>query len=334
MSETESQSERKPLDELTDEYLDHISVRKADSTADRWGYNVDHFMEWDGAAHPDELTTMEVENFLYYLLDDGYHDTSVRSAYWTVKSFFDYLTETGQAETNPAEEVDLNEIAGKKSKKGTELKSKGDVVYVKPDEVKEMLKYAGHAVGSEVRNRLVLKLLFQTGVRRIELCRMKVNDIDRDERSIKVLTAKQKHDDETRTVWYRQDMESELSTWLDRGRRKALPTAHESPYLFPTKKNEQMSPVTCSQIVREVADAADVQEYAYTDNGGQKHSRISCHAFRHGCAVTLLKNNCDITFIKEILGHSDLDVTKQYLQVVDDDVRDAYRDKGTDLALN
>ena len=176
----------------------------------------------------------------------------------------------------------------------------------------------------KVRNELLIRLMFQTGIRTKELRNIRIQDLDRNNRSIKVEDAKS---NKYRTVFY-NDLEPWLSQWLDQGYRDSLRPASDSPYLFITNRKERFSINTASRVITEAADNAEIQETMYEDNNGGERKRITPHALRHGFARSCVKDGMDISYLKELMGHENLDVTKQYLKFTDQDKRDAVRKHG------
>jgi integrase/recombinase XerD len=166
--------------------------------------------------------------------------------------------------------------------------------------------------------------LFQTGVRSKEVRNIRLRDINRDERSITVADAKS---EKFRTVYY-NDLEPLLSEWLDLGRRASMRPADDSPYLFLTNRSEQLSQNRPNRIVKEAAENAGIQETIYEDAKGGERYRITTHALRHGFARHCVKSGMDISFLKELMGHENLETTKVYLNYTDQDKQEEVRKHG------
>lgn len=80
------------------------------------------------------------------------------------------------------------------------------------------------------------------------------------------------------------------------------------------------------KIVKPVAEAAGIKEVLYTDKSGGKQYRVTPHALRHGHAVHAVKSRIDVRTVQQHLGHAGLEMTMNYLQLIDDDVKEGYRE--------
>jgi integrase/recombinase XerD len=184
-----------------------------------------------------------------------------------------------------------------------------------------------HVPNPETRNQLVLRLLFETGVRNHELHHMKVEHIDRDERSIQVQNRKTKDhgdDDSWRTVWWQPGpTDTLISTWIDHLRDTNY-SARKSDRLFVTERSGNLAKRRISELVSQVADKAGIQEVLYTDPSGADRKRVTPHTLRHGHAVHAVRQGIDIAFIQEHMGHNDISTTKTYLQFKPSDIQDEY----------
>jgi integrase/recombinase XerD len=125
----------------------------------------------------------------------------------------------------------------------------------------------------------------------------------------------------TRRVYYGETTAEKLKRWLASGRDKYRYAA-ESPYLFPSSHGERYSTQHVNQIVKDAAEAADIQKYYATDSKGDDRAVYTCHALRHSFAVHRVLDDCPISYIAEMMGDS-METVETYLQVRDEDVREA-----------
>ena len=86
-----------------------------------------------------------------------------------------------------------------------------------------------------LRNELIIRLMWQTGVRKTELIDIELDHLDRDSREIRIWTNKSK---QRRTVHYRRSLGVLLDRWIDRGHRASYVPAESSEYLFVTERSE------------------------------------------------------------------------------------------------
>lgn len=225
---------------------------------------------------------------------------------------------------NPAEDLDLSGWSHLKkgTKKSQEIRK--EFHYLKPKEVSQLVE---NVPNPTTRNELMVRLLFQTGVRRGELAEIRLEDIDRQERSIQIRAEKT---EENRKVWYQPSLDTLMTIWIE-AERNAVLTADESEYLFPTKESVKAAPYTITRVVKTAAENAGLQAVMYTDKNGNEKHEVTAHTLRHSFAVQAIKDGMDTRRLQKALGHSKIETTERYLQVTEEDVRDAWRRHGPSI---
>jgi integrase/recombinase XerC len=158
-----------------------------------------------------------------------------------------------------------------------------------------------------LRDRLILELLYATGIRVSELCGLDVDDVDRSRRVVRVMGKGAKE----RSVPYGQPAEDALDGWLRHG-RSALATPRSGPALLLGAKGGRLQPTSVRTVVARYADLA-----------GLPH--ISPHGLRHSAATHLLEGGADLRSVQELLGHASLSSTQIYTHVSIERLRNAYR---------
>lgn len=321
-------------DHLLNEYKKAITSRKKASTVDRYESVVKQWFNWLASENIDPLDVkkIDVEDYIAYLIEEDYPAKTIAVHYSGIVSFYEYIPGRiergrvdGELSSNPVADIDLTDwdtIQTGKSKKARELHE--EVVYVKPDVIESM---CDHVPKPKIRNELIIRLLWHTGVRRSELVNIRLEDINLEDREIKIYSEKT---DSTQPAYYGPELNILLDRWINGGYRDAEPTAGDSPYLFPTRESEQIDPRHVTDLVKRAARNAGEQETVYIDKNGHERHRITPHTIRHGMAMSCLKNDMDISFIQRLLRHKRLSTTRIYLDADDSDVRDEYRRRGPD----
>lgn len=273
---------------------------------------------------------LDIEPFFFALAEEDYSASTIRSRYDSVKLFYDHLAaKTDLIEESPFENINRKDYS--RFMKGTEKEKQTleEITYVTPEEVEQL---SDNVPNPQLRNQLLIKLAFQTGVREGELVSIRLDKIDREEQSIKIYAEKT---DDYRTVFYRDGLETYLRQWIDGGYRASYKHAPESPYLFVSDYTPQLDKDRVNKIVKEAAEDAEIQEVMYEDKAGNKRHKITSHALRHGHAVESIKSGIDIKTVALHLGHTDkygnanIEMTQKYLRLVNDDVKNAYQSFGT-----
>lgn len=158
-----------------------------------------------------------------------------------------------------------------------------------------------------LRDRLVLELLYATGVRVGELCGLDVGDVDHGRRVVRVLGKGARE----RTVPYGEPAAAALDAWLRRG-RPAVALPHSADALLLGAKGGRLQAAVVRRIVAAAARDAGVP-------------RITPHGLRHSAATHLLEGGADLRAVQELLGHASLSSTQLYTHVSMQRLRAAYQ---------
>lgn len=319
-------------EEIIDRFRDKQAIKKSEGTAQRYYNDVRAWHNWLSEEQEKslwEVTTADLRLHLEGLLRDDYAPDTITVRRAAISSFYkdagelktDYGLEVEVPE-NPADDLDMSDWTALKSGTKKEKSLRQEVYYLKPEQIEQLEE---NVRTPQIRNRLLIRLCYQTGVRANEAASIRLQDIDREERSIRI-DAQKTH--QNRQVYFQRSLDLLLRQWLNGGYRNAMPTAEESEYLFCTLKAEKMHPSTVNEVVRDAAESAGLQEEVYTDNNEQTRVKVTTHVLRHSCAVQCVKNGMDIRTLQKFLGHAKLDTTEKYLHVTPDDVRDAARTFG------
>ncbi|MFI6330740.1 tyrosine recombinase XerC [Micromonospora chersina] len=158
-----------------------------------------------------------------------------------------------------------------------------------------------------LRDRLLLELLYATGVRISEACGLDVGDVDQARRVVRVLGKGGRE----RAVPYGVPAQRALDAWLANG-RPALVASRSGGALLLGARGGRLNPTTARRIVAGYAAAAGLP-------------RVTPHGLRHSAATHLLEGGADLRAVQELLGHSSLASTQIYTHVSVERLRAAYR---------
>jgi integrase/recombinase XerC len=159
-----------------------------------------------------------------------------------------------------------------------------------------------------LRDRLILELLYATGIRVAELVRLDVDDLDPGRRVARVIGK----GDKERAVPYGLPAQRAAEEWLRAG-RPILVTAVSGPALILGDRGGRIDPRSVRRIVhRQVALIEGAPD-------------IGPHGLRHSAATHLLEGGADLRSVQELLGHTSLATTQLYTHVSIERLRSAYR---------
>lgn len=149
-----------------------------------------------------------------------------------------------------------------------------------------------------LRDRLIVEMLYATGIRVSELCGLDVDDVDTGHRVVRVLGKGNKQ----RTAPFGQPAAAALQAWLTHGRPE-LVTAESGPALLLGARGRRLDVRQARTVVHQTVAAVD----GAPDMGP--------HGLRHSAATHLLEGGADLRVVQELLGHSSLATTQLYTHV-------------------
>ncbi|KMO68414.1 Tyrosine recombinase XerC [Mycolicibacterium obuense] len=149
-----------------------------------------------------------------------------------------------------------------------------------------------------LRDRLIVEMLYATGMRVSELCGLDIDDIDTSRRVLRVLGKGNKQ----RTVPFGHPAHAALMSWLTDG-RPALATSASGPALLLGTRGGRLDPRQARTVVHQTVAAV---------SGAPD---IGPHGLRHSAATHLLEGGADLRVVQELLGHSTLATTQLYTHV-------------------
>lgn len=276
------------------------------------------FGEWvDGNVT--DVTLLDLKRY-FGQQSDEYADKTLQTRYSAISALYAFLEDHGQIGDDPTDSLEISDYAGTQAKRDAEHESEEDHIYLTPDEVEELAENV--PTKDALRNELIVRLLFETGLRVGELSRVELANIDRENGDILVESSKKRQSTDYRTVHYWSEATERLLTlWLNKGHRAGIFDASDSPYLFPTAKRDRVREQAINDIVKQAAENAGLQEKQYEDAAGRSQWKITAHTLRHSCAMHLLNNGATIAHVKKLLGHADIQTTQQYTDPSADNTR-------------
>jgi len=149
-----------------------------------------------------------------------------------------------------------------------------------------------------LRDRLIVEMLYATGIRVSELCGLDLDDVDMSRRLLRVLGKGNKQ----RTVPFGEPALRALKSWLADG-RPALAIETSGPALLLGTRGKRIDPRQARTVVHQTMAAVD---------GAPD---IGPHGLRHSAATHLLEGGADLRVVQELLGHSTLATTQLYTHV-------------------
>ncbi|MET8774863.1 tyrosine recombinase XerC [Nocardia sp. NPDC004654] len=149
-----------------------------------------------------------------------------------------------------------------------------------------------------LRDRLIVELLYSTGIRVSELCGLDVDDVDRERRLVRVLGKGNRE----RSVPFGAPADRAVAEWLRYG-RPAFATAESGRALLLGRRGKRLDQRQARTVVHEVVSAIP---------GAPD---VGPHGLRHSAATHLLEGGADLRVVQEVLGHASMATTQLYTHV-------------------
>jgi integrase/recombinase XerD len=159
------------------------------------------------------------------------------------------------------------------------------------------------------RDRVVLEVLYGTGIRKLELMNLTLTDVNLDEELLRINGGKGAKD---RVVPLTEIACSFLESYI-KGIRPKLLGQKTTNRLFLSLRGLPIARNTLGSLVEKCTRLARIKK------------RVTCHLWRHSCATHLLQRKANLRHVQEILGHRSLATTERYLHLTITELKEAHR---------
>jgi integrase/recombinase XerC len=236
----------------------------------------------------------DIYNFLYRLNQRGLSKRTQARKFSAIKSFYKYLLVHDYIKNDPCTNFKLPKYIKKLPE------------YLYPKQVKEILEILiGETPFLKIRNKLIIFLILDSGLRVSELCNLKLKDIDLTERTLYVIGKGNKE----RAAFFTNLTKRILEDYLIL-RQETLTT---SEYLFISYQNKNIS----HRGVQKVFELY----------GEKLNLHLHPHLLRHTFATIMLDQGGDLQLVQELLGHTNLSTTQIYTHISDNKLKVTYNKK-------
>jgi integrase/recombinase XerC len=230
------------------------------------------------------VTYNDIRDWIVELMNNQQTAKSVNRKIASLRTFFKFLLREGVITSNPASKIQAPKIP------------KRLPVVVEEDKIMSLLSnnenFENDFTG--IRDKLIIEMLFGTGIRLAELVGLKDTDVDLYSNTIKVLGKRNKE----RIIPINNELKALLINYL--ALKKSENLYNNSLTLFVTSKGAAAYPKMVYLIVHKYLSYISTQD------------KKSPHVLRHSFATSLLNNGADLNSIKELLGHANLSATQIY----------------------
>ncbi|MCD8031082.1 MAG: tyrosine recombinase XerC [Bacteroides sp.] len=285
---------------LTDSFLNYLRYERnySDKTVTAYREDLGQFRrfveERVDSFIPDQVESTDVRDWMVVLMDRGYTSASVNRKLSSLRSFYKFLLKRGEITVDP-----LQKIAGPKKKKI--LPS-----FIKAKDMDRLLDETNFGEGFDgVRDKLILEVLYVTGIRRSELIGLDDKDVDLSGGVIKVTGKRNKQ----RLIPFGERLSIAIKEYLT---MRDETVAGSSEAFFVRENGQRLYDSLVYEIVkRHLSKVVTLK-------------KKSPHVLRHTFATAMLNNDAELGAVKELLGHSSLATTEIYTHTTFEELKKVY----------
>lgn len=239
--------------------------------------------DFDGLEDLAGVNYSMIRSWVVSLIDNKQTNVSVNRKIASLKAFYKYMLKSKQIEFNP-----LSQHKALKTPKKVQVpfsEKELEQLYISKESLTGF---------EEIRNQLILDLLYTTGMRRAELISLQMNSVDYSNGLIKVIGKRNKE----RLIPLLPEIVQKLKEYEKE--RSELDTIIDVSHFFLTSKGNKLYDNLVYRIINNYLSAVTEKQ------------KKSPHMLRHTFATHLLNNGADLSSVKELLGHSSLASTQVY----------------------
>ena len=295
------------MNKITEEYLEnfklYLDVEKNFSQHTIRAYSSDilSFLIWLGETDISDVDYVKLQDYLVFMPKFQYSKTTTARKIAGLRTFFKYLHREGVVGTNPAKGIH------------SPKKNKNLPKFLTEEETEEILNGIKIDTPAGYRNKVILELLYASGMRVSELSGLNFADLNIDNNEIKVVGKGSKE----RIVLISDRVKELLKNYLKTvrplintdGPKKDI--TDESP-VFINKTGFRLHPQSIRAAIKETVEHIQLPKH------------VTPHVFRHSFATKLLNHGADLRVVQELLGHASISNTQIYTHVSLSRLKEAY----------
>lgn len=263
------------------DYLD-LECRYSPNTIISYKKDLEDFVDF--LQHTESHQLLEnadkkmIRNFIIHLTENKISKRSINRKLSCLRSYYNFLLKIGDIKVSPVESVISLKFYPEKQ------------IPLSPEEMGKLSNLWNHE--PEILPQLIIETLYQTGIRKAELCNMILKNVDIDGREIKIIGKGNKE----RIIPIGDDLAILYTNYLTIRKAKEK----SSDYFFVNTKGNKLNERFVYSVVNNYLSLVTVK------------SKKSPHILRHTFATHILENGAEISKIKKLLGHASIASTQVY----------------------
>ena len=289
--------------ELIESFKTYLSVERnfSEHTINAYCSDIVSYVLWLNGQDCVKVDFNKLREYLYFIQRFDYKKTTIARKIASIRTFYKYLYRERFVDTNPA----ISLSAPKRAKSLPK--------FLTPDEVEKILNNVKIDTPAGFRNRVILELLWATGMRISELSNLNFGDLNLEENEIKVFGKGAKE----RIVLVSDRAKQYLLQYINTARKLLAPgyeisEIREDSPVFINNTAYRLQNKTIRKVIHEIVEKIELPK------------KVTPHVFRHSFATHLIENGDDLRVVQELLGHAGISNTQIYTHISMKHLQDVY----------
>ena len=280
--------------DFIDGFKNYLSIEKnfSEHTLDAYCSDIVAYILWlDGISCVD-VDFNKLREYLHFIQRFDYKKTTIARKTASIRTFYKYLFRERYTDSNPA----LSLSAPKRPKSLPK--------FLTTEEVEKILNNVKIDTPAGFRNKVILELLWATGMRVSELSNLNFGDLNLEENEIRVFGKGAKE----RIVLVSQRAKQYLEQYITTARKLIAPEyntneINDNTPLFINSTGFRLQNKTIRKAINDVVEKIELPK------------KVTPHVFRHSFATRLIENGADLRVVQELLGHAGISNTQIYTHI-------------------
>ena len=294
-----SDDQKNKESKMIDSFLDSLWLEQglSKSTLDAYRSDLKLLKVWakNRELKMDEISKPDLLEFIAFKAEQGSSARTSARMLSSLRRFYTYLMQQEIISTNPTDKISMPKI-------GRSLP-----VLLTENEVLKLIKAPNTKKPLGFRDRVMLELLYATGLRVSELVKLEVNQVNLNQGYLRVMGK----GDKERLVPMGKTAKRWMKNYLN-GPIQEILNDRQSDCLFPTRTSTSISRQAFWQIIKKYAMKVGIS------------AKLSPHSLRHAFATHLINHGADLRVVQMLLGHSDLSTTQIYTHIAQHRLKDLH----------
>ena len=278
------------MKERINEFKSYLMYEKmfSSNTVNSYVRDLEEFNSFLESEYIKHVTYKDIRSYLAHMYNKKYSSRTISRKLSAIRSFYKYEVNKGVIRDNPCLLISNPKVEKKLPN------------YLSYNEIETMLEVPDTFKNNSLRDKLIIEILYSTGIRVSELVNIKVKDIDFYNNQILILGKGNKE----RYVIFGNTLKDMLKEYIS--------IKSDSEYLITNKYNKKMSTRSIEEIVKKIVKIDGIK------------NKVTPHTIRHTFATHMLNEGPNLRLLQHISGPENLKTTEVYTHVSNERLRSVY----------